>query len=169
MAPPPARASRSRPVPTTTTTSSSSSRKRKHPSEPDPHFDDLFGPSASASNDLEVIDLVDTDVAPAPPPPPPPPKNEIRLSAFQCVICMDDVTNLTVTHCGHLFCNECLHSSLHVDMSKRICPICRQKIDQRPAAGAWGKTAKGYYPLELKLATKKSLGKRAAAVDDAGF
>ncbi|KAL2205082.1 hypothetical protein CC79DRAFT_1370900 [Sarocladium strictum] len=25
--------------------------------------------------------------------------NRIKLAAFQCVICMDDVTNLTVTHC----------------------------------------------------------------------
>ena len=65
---------------------------------------------------------------------------------------------------GHLFCNECLHSSLHVDMSKRVCPICRQKIDQRPAGGgSWGRTAKGFYPLELKLTTKKSLGKRTAS------
>lgn len=29
--------------------------------------------------------------------------NRIKLAAFQCVICMDDVTNLTVTHCGKCF------------------------------------------------------------------
>lgn len=28
--------------------------------------------------------------------------NRIKLSGFQCVICMDDVTTLTVTHCGML-------------------------------------------------------------------
>jgi hypothetical protein len=26
--------------------------------------------------------------------------NRIKLVAFQCVICMDDVSSLTVTHCG---------------------------------------------------------------------
>lgn len=100
MAPPPPRATRSgRPsttAPATTSPSSAPSKKRKQPD--DPHFDDLFGPLPAAA-DEDVIDLVDTDVVP-PPLKPPPPKNEIRLSAFQCVICMDDVTNLTVTHCG---------------------------------------------------------------------
>lgn len=28
--------------------------------------------------------------------------NRVKLSAFQCVICMDDVTGLTLTHCGKL-------------------------------------------------------------------
>jgi E3 ubiquitin-protein ligase RNF5 len=27
-------------------------------------------------------------------------KNTVKLGTFQCVICMDDVTDLTVTHCG---------------------------------------------------------------------
>lgn len=26
--------------------------------------------------------------------------NRVKLAAFQCVICMDDVTSLTLTHCG---------------------------------------------------------------------
>lgn len=26
--------------------------------------------------------------------------NRVKLSAFQCVICMDDATTLTLTHCG---------------------------------------------------------------------
>lgn len=30
----------------------------------------------------------------------PKPDNTIKLGKFQCVICMDDVTALTVTHCG---------------------------------------------------------------------
>jgi hypothetical protein len=115
MAPPPPRSTRPRrpstatgqpsttsqpaPPPPATTSPASASKKRKHPSTSDPHYDDLFGPTPSSPS-AEVIDLVDTDKAPPAPSKPPPPKNEIRLSAFQCVICMDDVTNLTVTHCG---------------------------------------------------------------------
>lgn len=98
MAPPPPRSSRSG-RPSTTNPSSSTttapSKKRKQPD--DPNHDDLFGPLPASPS--EIIDLVDTDIPPLASKPPPP-KNEIRLSAFQCVICMDDVTNLTVTHCG---------------------------------------------------------------------
>ncbi|KAJ4398774.1 hypothetical protein N0V85_006198 [Neurospora sp. IMI 360204] len=87
--------------------------------EKDPFGDDNF---------MDVVDLADTEEVPESMRAKPRPKNEIKLSAFQCVICMDNVTGLTVTHCG----------------------------------GKWTTKAKGYYPLELKLVTKKSLGKRAA-------
>lgn len=49
-----------------------------------------------------------------------------------------------------------------MDMTRRICPICRQKIDKMNAAsGKFGQRAKGFYPLELKLTTKKTLGKKS--------
>ncbi|KAL0473290.1 hypothetical protein QR685DRAFT_569378 [Neurospora intermedia] len=121
--------------------------------EKDPFGDDNF---------MDVVDLADTEEVPESMRAKPRPKNEIKLSAFQCVICMDNVTGLTVTHCGHLFCSECLHSALTIDPTKRTCPVCRQKIDKAPIGGKWTTKAKGYYPLELKLVTKKSLGKRAA-------
>ncbi|KAK0622973.1 hypothetical protein B0T14DRAFT_426750, partial [Immersiella caudata] len=70
--------------------------------------------------------------------------------------------DLTVASLGHLFCGECLHSSLQIDASKKICPICRQKVEQRPLSGKFSAKAKGYYPLQLRLMSKKSLGKRAA-------
>ncbi|KAA8628948.1 hypothetical protein SMACR_06687 [Sordaria macrospora] len=114
------------------------------------------------NNFMDVVDLADTEEVPESMRAKPKPKNEIKLSAFQCVICMDNVTGLTVTHCGHLFCSECLHSALTIDPTKRTCPVCRQKIDKAPSGGKWTSKAKGYYPLELKLVTKKSLGKRAA-------
>ncbi|KAB5557906.1 hypothetical protein GE09DRAFT_1221048 [Coniochaeta sp. 2T2.1] len=108
----------------------------------------------------EVIDLVDKDVPDEPPKPKP--ENTVKLGQFQCVICMDDVTDLTVTHCGHLFCSECLHSSLHIDASKKVCPICRQKVETNPASGKFTAKSKGFWPLELKLMTSKRSGKRAA-------
>lgn len=103
--------------------------------------------------------------------------NRTKLAAFQCVICMDDVTTLTVTHCGmfqlctcsqalltfslqgHLFCAECLHSSLHVDTTRGKCPMCRSKIDMKERNAFTSKT-KGYWPLELKLMTTTRKGKR---------
>ncbi|KAK7415884.1 hypothetical protein QQX98_005573 [Neonectria punicea] len=87
--------------------------------------------------------------------------NRIKLVAFQCVICMDDVTTLTVTHCGHLYCAQCLHSSLHVEATKGKCPMCRQKLDMRPRESYSNKT-KGFWPLELKLMTATRKGKRKA-------
>ncbi|GAW22268.1 hypothetical protein ANO14919_118040 [Xylariales sp. No.14919] len=85
--------------------------------------------------------------------------NRVKIGKFQCVICMDDTTALTVTHCGHLFCSECLHSSLHIDSMKRTCPVCRSKVDLRDKRK---KTAKTYYPLELKVMTATKKGKRPA-------
>jgi hypothetical protein len=83
--------------------------------------------------------------------------NRIKLGNFQCVICMDDVTSLTVTHCGHLFCSECLHSALHIDSMKKTCPVCRTKVDLKDKKG---KNTKTFYHLELKVMTANRKGKR---------
>jgi E3 ubiquitin-protein ligase RNF5 len=49
-----------------------------------------------------------------------------------------------------------------MDQNRRICPICRQKIEKMPVNGSkFGQKAKGYYSLELKLMTRKSLGAKA--------
>ncbi|KAL7910070.1 hypothetical protein GGI35DRAFT_478943 [Trichoderma velutinum] len=87
--------------------------------------------------------------------------NRVKLSAFQCVICMDDVTGLTLTHCGHLFCAQCLYSSLSIESTRGKCPMCRAKIDMKPRENYSTKT-KGYWPLELKLMTRTRQGKRKA-------
>lgn len=65
----------------------------------------VFDESSEGEGEAEykVIDLVDKDEVPEPEPEPGEEKNAVRLSAFQCVICMDDVTALTVTHCGMSF------------------------------------------------------------------
>jgi hypothetical protein len=51
-------------------------------------------------DELEMIDLADATELPEELRGPPKPDNRVKLSAFQCVICMDDVACLTVTHCG---------------------------------------------------------------------
>ncbi|KAE8442000.1 hypothetical protein EG329_003936 [Mollisiaceae sp. DMI_Dod_QoI] len=85
----------------------------------------------------------------------------VKLAEFKCIICMDDPTDLTVTHCGHLFCSECLHQALHAG-DRKCCPVCRTLIvvnraGQKP-------TNKGYFPLSMKLTTAKKQGKRPAKV-----
>ncbi|KAM7193290.1 hypothetical protein V8F20_008485 [Naviculisporaceae sp. PSN 640] len=126
-------------------------------------FDTEHDPDGSDGEEIPVVDLADTETVPESILKQKP-KNEVKLSTFQCVICMDDCTDLTVTHCGHLFCSECLHSSLHIDVSKKVCPICRQSIETKPASGKFTTKQKGFYPLELKLLTKKTLGRRTTNI-----
>ena len=42
-----------------------------------------------------------------------------------CAICMDQLTNPTVTACGHLFCYECLKMCLG---DKKRCPMCKNDL-----------------------------------------
>ncbi|KAI1127797.1 hypothetical protein F5Y10DRAFT_188898 [Nemania abortiva] len=121
--------------------------------QPSPFDDDLFGPDPS-----EIVDLSNATEVPAEFMAPKV-DNRVKIGKFQCVICMDDTTSLTVTHCGHLFCSECLHSSLHIDTMKRTCPVCRSKVDLKDKKG---KAVKSYYHLELKVMTATKKGKRPA-------
>lgn len=72
--------------------------------------DDLFGSSpgkraskmeAKPEDGLTTIDLTESNEVPEDLSKPEE-DNRVKLSVFQCVICMDDVTTLTVTHCGKL-------------------------------------------------------------------
>ncbi|RKF60599.1 putative slx8 protein [Erysiphe neolycopersici] len=80
-----------------------------------------------------------------------------KLSEFQCIICMDSPTDLTITHCGHLFCSECLHQALHTG-DKKCCPVCRT-IVYLPRPGA-RQLKNGIFALEIKLMTKSKKDKR---------
>ncbi|GKT52071.1 E3 ubiquitin-protein ligase complex slx8-rfp subunit slx8 [Colletotrichum spaethianum] len=127
--------------------------------------DDIFGEDKvdtkkGKEKDEDVIDLADANEVPENLKVPKE-DNRVKISAFQCVICMDDVTALTVTHCGHLFCSECLHSALNVDATKNKCPICRQKVETKDRNDYTAKT-KGFWPLELKLMTASRKGKQRA-------
>ncbi|KAG5918276.1 hypothetical protein E4U53_004106 [Claviceps sorghi] len=134
--------------------------------------DDLFGDEFFLQGvdlihdkDLTTIDLTEATDVPEDLKKTPPMEskgdNKIKISKFQCVICMDDASTLTVTHCGHLYCAQCLHSSLHVEATKNKCPMCRAKIDVKSRASYSTKT-KGFWPLELKLMTETRKGKRKA-------
>ncbi|KAF7562702.1 hypothetical protein G7046_g1452 [Stylonectria norvegica] len=147
-------------------------RRRPNPAEKDLDdgiFDDQVLHSSPnvdlRKEDLTTIDLTEATELPEELTKPDVPEvdNRIKIAAFQCVICMDDVTTLTVTHCGHLYCAQCLHSSLNVPATKGKCPMCRQKLDLKSRATYNTKT-KGYWPLELKLMTATRKGKRKANV-----
>ncbi|EFZ00873.1 hypothetical protein X797_003199 [Metarhizium robertsii] len=78
------------------------------PSAPldDDDDDDLFGENLTTQGseivdgeELTTIDLTEANKVPEELKKPQQ-DNRIKISKFQCVICMDDVTTLTVTHCG---------------------------------------------------------------------
>jgi len=87
----------------------------------------------------------------------------IRLSDLQCVVCMDNMTNITATYCGHLFCHTCLMEALIAgenqgpDIGKGTskCPVCRKKV-VRPREG---KDMNQLIPLEIKLLTKSAIAR----------
>lgn len=114
------------------------------------------------------------------------PQGPVRLGQVQCVICMENMTDLTATHCGkstlslerlslssfqgtgHLFCHTCIMEALiagerQSDDSTRPnsrCPVCRKKVLRNP------KTAVPHViPLELKFTTKTMLKGKARATD----
>ncbi|OLN81623.1 E3 ubiquitin-protein ligase complex slx8-rfp subunit slx8 [Colletotrichum chlorophyti] len=140
--------------------STTSSQRRTVPDSEDDIFGDKDGSDKGKEKDEDVIDLAAANEVPEEMLVPKEEKR-VKLSAFQCVICMDDVTALTVTHCGHLFCSECLHSALNVDATRNKCPICRQKVETKDRSDYTTKT-KGFWPLELKLMTTTRKGKGRA-------
>lgn len=82
----------------------SSRTQTKHETEEDSLFfkdtDDLFGDDQLINNgDFTTIDLTDANEVPDEFKKPDI-DNRVKISSFQCVICMDDVTTLTLTHCG---------------------------------------------------------------------
>ncbi|GAP91159.1 putative e3 ubiquitin-protein ligase complex slx8-rfp subunit slx8 [Rosellinia necatrix] len=149
-----------RPSAVTSPSSRPSKARRK---EPPIHGGDETSPfdDSAELDGHDIFETIDLSDATEVPPQLMAPKvdTRVKIGKFQCVICMDDTTALTVTHCGHLFCSECLHSSLHIDSMKRTCPVCRSKVDLREKKG---KTIKSYYPLELKVMTATKKGKRPA-------
>ncbi|KAJ8069454.1 hypothetical protein OCU04_003108 [Sclerotinia nivalis] len=84
----------------------------------------------------------------------------VKLVDFQCIICMDNPTDLTVTHCGHLFCSECLHSALHAgNNGRKTCPVCRTLVSTTSLPGR--KPPKnGTFPIAIKLMTANKMGKK---------
>ncbi|OAA38536.1 hypothetical protein NOR_06564 [Metarhizium rileyi] len=98
------------------------------PSLPDDDDDDdLFGENITtqgseliAAEDLTTIDLTEANQVPEELKKPEP-DNRVKVSNFQCVICMDDVKTLTLTHCGksHLFRTQTIYPLLSPPLQQR--------------------------------------------------
>ncbi|KAL8984126.1 MAG: hypothetical protein Q9205_001833 [Flavoplaca limonia] len=78
-----------------------------------------------------------------------------KLSNTQCVICMEPMTDMTVTHCA-LIAGE--NQSEPGKVTSR-CPVCRKKV-ARPKEKS--KDKRDLIPLEIKLTTRRNLAKGKA-------
>ncbi|KAI4261129.1 MAG: hypothetical protein L6R42_003669 [Xanthoria sp. 1 TBL-2021] len=90
----------------------------------------------------------------------------IKLSNVQCIICMEPMTDMSVTHCGHIFCHTCIMEALIAGENQgepgkgtSKCPVCRKKV-ARPKEKS--KDKREVIPLEIKCVTRSSLAKGKA-------
>ncbi|KAL9102106.1 MAG: hypothetical protein Q9163_002710 [Psora crenata] len=87
-----------------------------------------------------------------------------KLANLTCVVCMEEMTNITATHCGHLFCHTCLMEALIAgenqlsEPGKAKCPICRKKV-KRPKDQ---KDTSNVVPLEIMCRGKAGSSKGKA-------
>lgn len=51
--------------------------------------------------------------------------NDTELEENECSICLEIISIGSVTKCGHIFCTECIKSSMKYNSS---CPMCKNKI-----------------------------------------
>ncbi|KUI56942.1 hypothetical protein VP1G_04251 [Cytospora mali] len=68
-----------------------------------PDADDLESLFGDDEDDIEVYDLTRSEDGVPEELLKPEEDNSIKLSKFECIICMDAATNLTVTHCGYAY------------------------------------------------------------------
>ncbi|KAL9593859.1 MAG: hypothetical protein Q9179_005658, partial [Wetmoreana sp. 5 TL-2023] len=92
----------------------------------------------------------------------------IKLSNVTCIICMESMTDMTVTHCGHLFCHTCIMEALIAGENQgepgkgtSKCPVCRKKVT-RPTKERKSRDKRDLIPLEIKCVTRSSLLKGKA-------
>ena len=52
--------------------------------------------------------------------------NSNILENENCAICMDELSNPTITKCGHIYCYECIHLCLS---NKKLCPLCKKELN----------------------------------------
>ncbi len=112
-------------------------------------------------------------------------KQPVTFSSLKCIICMETMTDVTVTHCGkygymtrrsavtnsltdfyfflgHVFCHGCLMEALIAGerqgpegKGQSKCPVCRKKVS-RPRDK---KPTTQLIPLEIKLGIRLGKGK----------
>ena len=89
-----------------------------------------------------------------------------KLTSMQCTICMEQMTELTATTCGHSFCRECIDGWLGTSATGapqgRNCPTCRMPLARDNNAAVGGKGRKkpnrgGMVALEIQVKKKNSV------------
>ena len=86
-----------------------------------------------------------------------------KIGKRTCIICMEAFTNLTSTHCGHIYCHECLTQALRAgeknsERGVGNCPVCRKPVNR--------KKVNQIIPIAFmtKAAWKKGKGRRDLGV-----
>lgn len=80
----------------------------------------------------------------------------LRFGTLSCIICMDKVTDITSTKCGHFFCHTCLMEALiageNREGGRSQCPVCRTAVKR-------GKRDELVPLLLMKRPRREGLGK----------
>lgn len=63
-------------------------------------------------------------------------KGPLKIGKRQCIICMEKFTDATITHCGHIYCHECLTQALIAGEKNSVrgvgnCPVCRKPVNRK--------------------------------------
>ncbi|KAK5167793.1 uncharacterized protein LTR77_007492 [Saxophila tyrrhenica] len=86
----------------------------------------------------------------------------LKMGKRTCIICLDNITNATVTSCGHMFCHECLTQAIRAaekSSEKGVggCPVCRKPVKRNKE--------KQMIPIAfMKRSTFKGKGRRIGGV-----
>jgi DNA repair protein RAD5 len=51
--------------------------------------------------------------------------SELKETEENCSICLENITDGSVTKCGHIYCSECIKNCLKY---KQLCPMCKKQI-----------------------------------------
>lgn len=77
----------------------------------------------------------------------------VDISDFECSLCFRVFYQPVTTTCGHVFCKQCLFSSLKYSCQ---CPLCRHKLDNSPVPHKYAinvvlmNMIEKYFPTEYK-------------------
>lgn len=118
---------------------SKSNKRRKGHTQPNPTAEDeadieqldLTNEAPSAEEEIAAAQSAATILAQQPTSTGP-----LKIGQMQCIICMEPFTNATITHCGHIYCHECLTQALlagekNSDSGKANCPVCRKDVKRK--------------------------------------
>lgn len=80
-----------------------------------------------------------------------------------CGVCLEEITKLTITICGHLFCFDCISRAID---AQHTCPACRHKLERKDLQLVGDENAADQidYSAEQAKLTQKYGSKMAALI-----